>query len=360
MGAFTAMAALILFGGRTYYLALLRAALGGAKSATLDEQSIWAARVFLLASAALSAILTINGIPWLLSLIWIGAMTVVVLVMCRLVAEMGIPWTPLGDLGPLQFLVYAIGETALGAKAYSLLAIFQSILLPSNVTMLPLAPAVMNAVRVEETVTGRSRSVSLAGPFVLVALAVTLALFIWIGYSTQGESNDYPTRTGTTEVMRAASSITASLAASGDSSASAVNRILHTDIGFRNRLASIQPAEGFIPFFTIGCTMVLLTGLARLRFPRFPLQPLPLVLVGSWIMSRFWVCFLIGWLIKTSLLKIGGTRLFEKNRPFFVGIFCGQALIFTFWIVVDLVLYRKNNYTFDRKWLTIFDSIYSS
>jgi uncharacterized membrane protein YGL010W len=97
-----------------------------------------------------------------------------------------------------------------------------------------------------------------------------------------------------------------------------------------------------------------------LRFPRFPLHPLPLVLLGSWLMSRFWFSFMLGWLIKGAIIKIGGGRLFEHLRPFFVGTIIGLCVIYTFWILMNIVTYCSNGFTFQLEWPLLFRDMFSS
>ena len=77
-------------------------------------------------------------------------------------------------------------------------------------------------------------------------------------------------------------------------------------------------------------------------------------------MSRFWLAFLVGWLIKQAILKIGGARLFESSRPFFAGIVIGQTVILTIWVLVNILIYWRHGGTFDPQWSTFFHDLYSS
>ncbi len=357
-GSFWAMAALILYTGRVFYLAVFLRALGlkskAAAPGGLDEQSVGVCRVFLLAVFGFIAILAVYGIPLDLAIIWTLALLMLFLVVCRLVAEMGIPWTPLSNVGPLPLMLAVLGEKALGAKAYALFAIFNSLTMNTTVFI---PPAVANAAHIESRLTGRLASARILTPFLAIMLTACVATAIWMGYSSEGDANDYPTR-GLATVNTAATTIN-NLYLRGDNPP-ALRDLMANNAPFRERWAAVRVDPRFPPLFAAGAALVLLTGLARLRFPWFPLHPLPLVLLGSWVMSRYCFSFFLGWLIKAAILKIGGGRLFEKTRPFFVGVLTGLAVIFTFWVGINIVLFRNNHFSAEAEWSIIFRDLFSS
>jgi len=135
--------------------------------------------------------------------------------------------------------------------------------------------------------------------------------------------------------------------------------LINESLSFTQRWSAAKMAPGFASFFLFGFAIVVLTGFARLKMPRFPLHPLPLVLIGSWLLSRFWLAFLIGWLLKKAILKIGGGKLFDRSRPFFTGIVIGQTVIIAVWVVANIFIYWNNGSTFDRRWWEFMTDIYS-
>ena len=51
-----------------------------------------------------------------------------------------------------------------------------------------------------------------------------------------------------------------------------------------------------------------------------------------------WVSMLsvfLSWLIKGLILKYGGPGLYQKGKPFFVGLVIGQFVSMGFWVIVD-------------------------
>ena len=370
MGAWWAMALLILYAGRWYYWGLLKAAFG-LRSDVVDRQSIWIARVFLLSLVALVAVLCFYGLPLDTAVLWVLVLSILFLVVCRLVAEMGIPWTPVGAVGPLAQMANIIGKTAIGAKLYSLLSIFNDILLPQKMSLLLIAPAVTNAAHIESKITGRNPSLKIVGPFMLIMLLFCIGVLIWLGYSNQGKGDDLHSRNsfGISGVNNAANNLRGMIVqrAGGKTvSDEEMTRFIKEDIPFLQRWSSawnkwLSPdfINRFLPFFFFGFVLVLVTGYLRLKLPRFPLHPLPLVLIGTWLMSRYWWSFFIGWLLKRIILKIGGGRLFERSRPFFTGIVIGQAVVCLIWVIANIIIYWCNGLSFDATWHVFMRHIYS-
>ena len=57
----------------------------------------------------------------------------------------------------------------------------------------------------------------------------------------------------------------------------------------------------------------------RARFYWWPLHPIGLLATGNWYADRMWLPFLLGWLIKVSLMKSGGGRAMRSMRVFCLG-----------------------------------------
>lgn len=52
------------------------------------------------------------------------------------------------------------------------------------------------------------------------------------------------------------------------------------------------------------------------------------------------------WLLKTLILKYGGIKIFDRLRPFFLGLILGQYSVATFWFVIDLITGHTGNSVF--------------
>ena len=57
------------------------------------------------------------------------------------------------------------------------------------------------------------------------------------------------------------------------------------------------------------------------------MHPAGYALAVSFVMDYFWFSFLIAWIIKGSLIKIGGMKLYKKAVPFFLGLVLGDHTV---------------------------------
>ena len=105
------------------------------------------------------------------------------------------------------------------------------------------------------------------------------------------------------------------------------------------KLRLAHAAPGFWRYFTYGLVLVGGCAFLRLRFARWPFHPLPLLFLNTWVMSRLYFSFFLGWLIKMALTKIGGGKLFTRSKPFFIGAIMGQLTVSCLWMIVAAIYY---------------------
>jgi hypothetical protein len=48
-----------------------------------------------------------------------------------------------------------------------------------------------------------------------------------------------------------------------------------------------------------------------------------------------WFSVFIAWLSKSTITRIGGALLYERLKPFFLGLILGEAVAGGFWLIVD-------------------------
>ena len=85
----------------------------------------------------------------------------------------------------------------------------------------------------------------------------------------------------------------------------------------------------------IGAVVMLGLTLARWYYARWPLHPLGYPVGPTWIMDHLWFNMFLAWLIKILVLKYGGTELYDKTRPFFLGLILGQLTPGGIFLIVD-------------------------
>lgn len=67
-------------------------------------------------------------------------------------------------------------------------------------------------------------------------------------------------------------------------------------------------------------------------------HPVGYVLWNTYTMKSFMVPFFIAWLIKTMLLRFGGSRIYRRSVPLFVGVILGDIVTQASWSVVGWIL----------------------
>src|SRR5690606_5640916 len=88
--------------------------------------------------------------------------------------------------------------------------------------------------------------------------------------------------------------------------------------------------------FATGGAIVAAMSTLRLLFAAWPLRPIGFLLGNTYPFSRMWFSIFLGWLLKALVVKFGGGTLFQKARPFAIGIIVGEAFSSGFWLMVAL------------------------
>lgn len=74
-----------------------------------------------------------------------------------------------------------------------------------------------------------------------------------------------------------------------------------------------------------------LLGVARQRFTWWPFHPLGYAMANTQSMDYMWMPFLLAWGIKAAVLRYGGMRLYRRLLPFFLGLILGDYVIPGLW-----------------------------
>ncbi len=89
---------------------------------------------------------------------------------------------------------------------------------------------------------------------------------------------------------------------------------------------------------SIGMGIAALLQVLTLRYTAWPLMPVGYVACFTWYMGEAWYSLMIGWALKTLLLRFGGASLFQWGRPLFIGLIFGEALAAATWLLVNFLL----------------------
>lgn len=100
------------------------------------------------------------------------------------------------------------------------------------------------------------------------------------------------------------------------------------------------PAEAHhrLAYFTTGVAITGILSVLNLRSAAWPLHPVGYLLANTWGMTNIWFSVFIGWLLKSLVLRLGGSQMLRASRPLFIGLIFGEAAALAVWLCVNLVL----------------------
>ena len=318
-GAFAGVTLLVLYTGRSYYLSLLRRSVGlrsGSEAGGTEVRrgEVWAFRLMVLLGVGMVAYMTWRTpLTWGLSTMFVALAGIAVLVVTRTSVETGLYFIQPG-WHPVGVIIGALGLAALGPPAVGALMILTVVLaLDPRIAMLPLAASALKI--------GERQGLSLprvggwmAGAGVLGLLAAVLGT-LWVQYSF-GSGNFW---WGSQPPVMAFNAVERTVAAVGGQS----DRLFDASL--------LQPNPRFIDAAMIGLGAVLLLSVLRLRLPWWPLHPVLLVVWVSFPAGLLWVSFLLGWMIKRTVIHLGGSTAYHRYKPFFVGLLAADLTAGALW-----------------------------
>ncbi len=175
-----------------------------------------------------------------------------------------------------------------------------------------LMPSLLNAVRLAQDTGLRQRSVFRVGA-VAIVLATGVATVAWLNLCYDR----------------------------GGTQLAPGTFLWHAGRVWREVMARLDPGEPartvHVAGAGLGAALFFALITLRLRFVGWPLHPIGLVTIYSWTSNQFWLSFLIGWLLKGLVIRIGGLRLYAQWRPFFLGVILGDVTIAAVMTVIGFI-----------------------
>jgi len=96
----------------------------------------------------------------------------------------------------------------------------------------------------------------------------------------------------------------------------------------------------------VGAGIMALLMFLRSRFLWWPFHPIGFAIGPIWIMDQIWFTVFLAWLIKLSILKYGGLKLYRTIRPLFLGLILGQFVCNGTWLIIDFITGHQGNQIF--------------
>jgi hypothetical protein len=88
----------------------------------------------------------------------------------------------------------------------------------------------------------------------------------------------------------------------------------------------------------IGFGVTVLLEVASLRWASWPFLPVGYVASYGSNVENAWFSIFIGWLCQVLIVRFGGSSLFQKAKPFFIGLIFGEALAAGIWLIVNAIV----------------------
>jgi len=342
-GAYFGYALVLLYTGRNYYSAILFKALGLGRltrgrgrltpqSGTIadDRMGVLAARVLLASTAGFVAVLVAMGSSFIMALCYALLLLLLFLVLTRIVCETGIPFIA-AEWWPGRMLISLFGPTFIGPGTMVLLLWVTNALCidPRECLM----PYVATGTRLAESARLPLRRIF--GMVLLVIVAAVAVAFVaqhWTLYNL-GPMADSTAATRFPQMhFQDAAKAMGEMAERGTLTASCETRGLA-------RLALLESEPGAWSWLLTAAAIVLLMSLLRFRFARFPLHPVLLMVWGTYPCYVVWASFMLGWFVKTLIVKFGGGAVYQRFKPFFIGLIASELMASAFVIMVDMLYF---------------------
>lgn len=327
-GSYLAYTLVLLYTGRTYFRAVLARAFLNRGTFDASSPAVLAARVLVLSFAGFVAVLRWMGCDLLMAFFFGLVLMMLFFVFTRVVCETGIPFMQAGWM-PAKLMVSLLGPATVGPGPLALLLWTDVILVqdPRECLM----PYVATGVKVAD-----DNGVKLKRAFGVIVGAVALALVVAYVSSSYTLYNFNPMRDGWASFSCPNNTFDQVARLFSEMKELKEFAVADATHGFA-KLALVRADPTMLRFFLTGAGLVALCAVLRFRFSRFPVHPVLFMVWGTYPCKVMWASFLLGWFVKTLIVRFGGGGVYQKLKPLFIGLISGELLAVGLHIVANLL-----------------------
>jgi hypothetical protein len=325
LAGLTVFVVALIFGGRRHFWGVIRKAFGGGKDIDDSEEPLpYAGAFWGLVFSALAILLWcyVMGMSPLLAIVLFGLTILGVIFLARLVCELGIVTGTYQEPSMPQYLLAgSLGyRSEVGRLSLTRLWLYMT---PTYAMWAPLWPALfygthaMPLVLTAERMYGEGRTRRRFTGLLLALTLAVLGVFMVRTVSIPYEEGAIKLKQGRHD------------AHAGNHT---YNNCLVRDFIRKERMH--KPVPAYYLNAIVGAVVVTLLLALRHLFYWWPLHPIGYLCAG--LSGGVWFSVFLGWLIKRSVLKYGGGRLFRTAIPLFVGLLVGHFVIAGIWTIVGV------------------------
>jgi hypothetical protein len=339
-GSFVGIGLMIAYTGRRYYLDVLRAGVGLTTLTPTPRSAVWGARLGAALTLMSLGLLWTSGLSPLMAVVLVFTCILIWVVMTRIVCETGM-FLMAGPFLPLGVWPALIGMDAMGPTQIILMGLAGFILVgdPKESLMAFLATGL-------QTVQRAGTSVGRVAPWmaVMAAIALGVSVVVTLGLQYQHGANVWdgyayeamPSRPFNDAATYAAGAITHGVLAES------------VEPGEWARLTRIKADPIAVAWTLGGIALVIAVAAARLRLPWWPIHPVIFLIWGTWGVGHLGFSFLLGWAIKTSIVRTAGLKAFAAITPLMIGVIAGELAAALGWQITGATYYFITNQVPER------------
>jgi len=336
-GSYTGMFLALAYAGRRYYRTVFARSLGLPAGDTAEAHAVWGARVFLLAAALFVFQLIVVGVEWQFAVLYTLGTVMIYVVISRLLVEAGAffihAW-----FYPCAVLWGFMGAMAAGQGQLLILGMLSSLLLidPREALM----PFVVSGIRLADQAGQRLGRLAAWG-----LLAMLVGFLVAIPVALRWQYQDGGIQTGDGWTVGGVSKFAFSLSSEIYSSLDAQGGVQASEsLSGPGRFLRIVPQTPCVVAFAITFALTLLFTFLRRRFAGWPLHPLLFLVLGTWQGRSLGFSFLLGWLIKTVVTKLGGAAAYQRLKPLMIGLVAGEVVAGIVPVIIGAIYYHVTGF----------------
>ena len=316
-GAYVAFVIMLIILGRRYYGRMMLKALCIGKVEPEDRFAVTGARLFLITALATFFILCRMGMDFPMAVLMTLVIIMVYLVFTRIICETGIPMMT-NPFMPITVIAKIFGGSMIGPSNLMSTGSVSGVLFGDMKQNL--MPYMATGMKAADDAGVKLKKVAwIIFISILIAFGIAFFMHMWQYYSLG--ISDLSTKTSVWKIgINDAFNEISRMYINGNLQDSA-------DASFWGRISMYAPEGDIMVYFILGLVAVFVTSFLRTRFLWWPFHAVIFCIWNTEPANAIWASFLLGWFLRTLVVKFGGEKNYIKLKPLFFGLIFGE--IFT-------------------------------
>lgn len=310
LGAFLVFFGYMVYLSRGQVRDVVRKAFTAAKDINDSNESLSYRTAFfglILGTLVLCVWCNIAGMSFALAFVCFLLFYLIAISLTRFVAEGGMLFIQ-APFRPSDLIATVTGIGSIGAKNLTVLSFVERIFIFDLRGFL--MPSLLDAMKISDSAKINRRKLTLVLAIaILVAVLVSYVTIISIGYKVGGVNLSQWFFTG--------------------------SPTSHFDTVKQNIITPRPRDWSGATLTVIGAAVTMLLAYMRVSFSWWPFHPMGYAMGPSWPMIQLWFSIMVGWFLKSVIMRYGGMKGFVRARPLFLGLVLGEFAMAGFWLAIN-------------------------